>query len=49
MSLSVGVTYTARYRVDGGSWQTIPEVLTIPGTPRALPVKQASAVLVADD
>ncbi len=49
VSLSVGVTYTARYRVDGGSWQTIPEVLTIPGTPRALPVKQASAVLVADD
>lgn len=49
VSLSVGVTYTARYRVDGGSWQAIPEVLTIPGTPRALPVKQASAVLVADD
>lgn len=49
MSLSVGVTYTARYRVDGGGWQTIPDVLTIPGTPRALPVKQASAVLVSDD
>ncbi len=49
VSLRVDVTYTARYRVDGGGWQTIPDVLTIPGTPRALPVKQATAVLVSDD
>ncbi len=49
VSLRVDVTYTARYRVDGGGWQIIPDVLTIPGTPRALPVKQATAVLVSDD
>lgn len=47
--LSVDVTYTARYRVDGGEWQPIPQTLTIPGTPTGLPIKQASAVLVADD
>ncbi len=49
LALSVDVTYQARYRVDGGPWQTIPDVLTIPGPPTALPVKQASAVLVAGD
>ena len=47
--LRTDVTYTARYRVDAGAWQTIPDVLTIVGTPRQLPVKQASAVLVAND
>jgi hypothetical protein len=47
LQMSVDVTYSARYQVDGGAWQTVPEALTIPGDPRALPVKQASAVLVA--
>ncbi len=49
LELSVDITYEARYRVDGGPWQTIPDVLTIPGASTSMPVKQASAVLVADD
>ena len=48
VALRVDVTYAARYRVDGGPWQTIPDVMTIPGPPTDLPVKQAAAVLVAD-
>jgi hypothetical protein len=48
LALSVDVTYTARYRVDGGPWQTIPDAMTIAGPPTELPVKQAAAVLVAD-
>ncbi len=47
LQVSVDVTYSARYRVDGGAWQDIPQALTITGEPRNLPVKQASAVLVA--
>jgi hypothetical protein len=47
MQLSVDVTYTARYRVNDGEWQEIPQALTIAGRPTSLPVKQASAVLVA--
>ncbi len=49
LQLSVDVTYTAQYRVDGGEWQPIPEALTIAGAPTDLPIKQASAVLVAKD
>ena len=49
LSLSVDVTYTARYRVAGGPWQQIPTQLTINGAATALPVKEASAVLVAND
>jgi len=48
LALSVDVTYAARYRVDGGPWQTIPDVMTIAGPPTELPVKQATAVLVAE-
>jgi len=48
MALSVDVTYAARYRVDDGPWQTIPDVMTIAGPPTSMPVKQATAVLVAD-
>lgn len=47
LQVSVDVTYTAKYQVNGGVWQQIPEALTIPGASRPLPVKQASAVLVA--
>lgn len=47
LQLSVDVTYTARYSVDGGEWQDVPEALTISGASTDLPVKQASAVLVA--
>ncbi len=49
MRLSVDTVYTARYRVDGGSWQQIPSRLTLAGPPTSLPVKQAAAVLVAGD
>jgi hypothetical protein len=49
MQLSVDVTYTARYRVNDGDWEEIPQALTIAGQPTSLPVKQASAVLVADN
>lgn len=47
LQVSVDVTYTAQYQVNGGVWQQVPDALTIPGQPRDLPVKQASAVLVA--
>ncbi len=49
LALSVDVTYTARYRVDGGSWQTIPQNLTSTGPATSLPVKQAASVLVGND
>jgi hypothetical protein len=49
LALSVDVTYTGRYRVDGNAWTAIPQPITISGPPTALPVKQASAVLVTDD
>ena len=47
--LSVDVTYTIRYRVDGGEWLEVPETITIPGESTGLPIKQAAAVLVAED
>jgi len=47
--VSVDVTYAVRYRVDGGEWLQIPETITIPGEATSLPVKQAAAVLVAED
>jgi hypothetical protein len=49
LALSVDVTYTGRYRVDGTTWAANPQPITISGPPTALPVKQASAVLVTDD
>jgi hypothetical protein len=45
-SLSVDVEYTARYRVDGGSWIDILDTITITGPATTLPIRQASAVLV---
>lgn len=49
LALSVDVTYRGRYRVDGGEWIDIPESITIAGPPTALPIKQASAVLVTGE
>ncbi len=49
VALSVDTTYTAQYRVDGGAWQQIPEQLVINGPATTMPVREASAVLVADD
>jgi hypothetical protein len=46
MVLSVDVTYQARYRVDGGDWIDIPETITVDGPATAMPIKQASPVLV---
>lgn len=43
--LRLDVTYTARYRVDGGGWSQIPETITVTGPTRELPVRQASPVL----
>jgi hypothetical protein len=48
LAVRVDVTYSARYRVDGGAWQTIPETLRIRGADTILPVKQAAAVLVTE-
>ncbi len=49
LRLSVDVSYSARYRVDGGAWREIPDTLTIPGSSRDLPIKQAAAVLISND
>lgn len=41
----VDVTYTARFRVNAGAWQDIPETVTITGEPGSLRVAEATAVL----
>ena len=43
---SVDTTYTAEFRVGGGSWQPVPGSVTIPGESVALEVVEASPVLV---
>jgi hypothetical protein len=43
---SVDTTYTGRYRVNNGSWQTIPDALTVPGQPVDLQVVSATPHLV---
>src|SRR4029077_16791939 len=47
--LSVDTTHSAPYLVDRGSWEQIPDALTIAGTQTTMPVKEATAVLVAGD
>jgi hypothetical protein len=42
----VDVTYTARFRVNGGPWQEIPQTVTIGGPPTSLDVLEATPVLV---
>ena len=42
---SVDVTYTARFRVGGGGWQSIPGAVTIAGPSSPLRVSEATAVL----
>jgi hypothetical protein len=49
LALSVDTTFTARYRVDDGPWQTIPQSLVIAGPATTMPVREATAVLVAND
>jgi hypothetical protein len=43
---SVDTTYAGRYRVGNGSWQTIPDTLTVPGEPVDLQVVSATPHLV---
>ena len=43
---SLDITYSGRYRVDGGAWQPIPTTATIIGTPQALTILQARPTLV---
>jgi hypothetical protein len=45
---SVDVTYTARFRVGNGPWQTIPGAVTIAGPASPLRVSEATAVLSGD-
>ncbi len=42
---SVDVVYTASFRVAGGSWQAIPETITIPGPTTQLYVAEATPAL----
>ncbi|RYU09667.1 hypothetical protein [Nocardioides iriomotensis] len=42
---SVDVTYAARFRVNGGAWQDIPETVTISGPAGSLRIAEATAVL----
>jgi hypothetical protein len=43
---SVDTTYSGRFRVGTGAWQTIPNTLTVPGAPVALEVVSATPHLV---
>ena len=43
---SVDTTYSGRYRVGNGSWQSIPDTLTVAGTPVDLRVVSATPHLV---
>jgi hypothetical protein len=42
------VTYSGQYRVNGGTWITIPGDVTIRGTPETLTVRTAKARLVTN-
>jgi len=44
----VDVTYTARFRVNGGAWQDIDETVTITGPESSLRVSEASPTLSGD-
>ncbi|MGN6331111.1 MAG: PKD domain-containing protein [Motilibacteraceae bacterium] len=46
--VSVQVTYTGEYSVDGGPWQDVPGTATVPGAPVPLQVLEARTQLVAD-
>jgi hypothetical protein len=41
----VDVTYSARFRVNGGAWQDIDETVTITGTEGSLRVSEARGSL----
>ncbi len=46
MRVSATVTWSGRYRVDGGPWQDIPDTVTGPAASTDLVVRQARGVLV---
>jgi hypothetical protein len=46
VSPSVDTTYTAEFRVGGGSWLPVPGAVTIPGEAVGLEVVEASPILV---
>ncbi|HET6624943.1 MAG TPA: hypothetical protein VFG63_01005, partial [Nocardioidaceae bacterium] len=45
VSPRVDVTYSARFRVNGGAWQDIAETVTIAGPATQLRISEATAVL----
>ena len=45
---SVRVTYQARFRVEGGGWQQIPDTVTVDGPPASLQIVEGTAVLSGD-
>lgn len=45
---SVQVIYSARFRVEGGAWQQIPETVTVDGPPGSLQVVEGTGVLSGD-
>jgi hypothetical protein len=47
--VSVQVTYSGEYSVDGGAWQAVPGTARVPGAPVPLQVLEARTQLVADD
>ena len=49
VSPRVDTTYSARFRVDGGTWRDVDGTVTIPGAPVALRVITATPVLVGSD
>ena len=49
VSPRVDTTYSARFRVDGGTWRDVDGTVTIPGAPVALRVITATPVLVGAD
>lgn len=44
--VAVDVTYTGRFRVNGGAWQELPESHTVSGDPLGLEIHEAIAQLV---
>jgi hypothetical protein len=48
-TIQATVTWTGRYRVDTGAWQTIPGTVTGPPSTTTITVREARGVLVAND
>ncbi|KGN32145.1 hypothetical protein N802_11230 [Knoellia sinensis KCTC 19936] len=45
MATRVDTTYGGRFRLEGGPWMTIPDTVTVQGTPATLTVREAKARL----